>query len=238
MAIDHHDPSGPGNHRRHDGGQANGPSAQDSDRLSRRDLERFQHRARAGLDPASQRRKDIERQVRVDPHHIVAMRKRMGREGRLAEDIAADPLITAPDAAFAFLRQPQEIARHEFDAIARLMIMAGPTGAAAMEAQQHMVADGYIVDRGPNRIDHARSFMPQYDREGRGQCAVAHHHVGVAYATGVEPHADLVGTGWVHGQRFEVEGTARCFHHSGPDRDPAHDQKSKPKRRYHSRGRL
>src|SRR5207245_1891840 len=135
-------------------------------------------------------------------------------------------------------RHAQEVAGEEFGAIARLVIVTGLAGAAAVEAEQHMIAGFDAGDTGADRLDDTSPLMAEDARERDRQAPVPHHHIGMAYPTGVDFHLDLVWPGWIHPQPGEPEGTARSIDERRFNLHPRRDQNLKPKRAYHSRGGL
>src|SRR3546814_7352421 len=68
------------------------------------------------------------------------MRECVCGEGGLAEYVAADLLVLAPEASLTGAESPQKVAREKFRAIAGLVVSAGRARAARGEAEQHRIA--------------------------------------------------------------------------------------------------
>src|SRR5207249_5249107 len=98
------------------------------------------HGARPGLNAAPERRQDLQRCVRHQPHDIAFAGYAVARERRLAEKAAADLLRAEPQRRGAIAPARRKIPPSKVVAIKRLRGVATRTVGAAIVAEQYLIA--------------------------------------------------------------------------------------------------
>src|SRR5690606_17543146 len=88
--VDSNNWTGANDPRRHDCREANGSGSENSKGLAGLDAKRIDHSAGSGLQAATERRQESERQGSAHLHDVPLSRQDMRREGRLAKKVPAD----------------------------------------------------------------------------------------------------------------------------------------------------
>src|SRR5205823_3614713 len=120
-----------------DGGDPDRARAEDGEAASGRDRKAVEHGAGARLDAATEGRRDLEWDRRVELDDVSFPRHRVGRKARLAEEVRVD----VAEGRGAILRPARgEVVLEEGMAVRGFAALAGAAPAARVEGQADAVA--------------------------------------------------------------------------------------------------
>ncbi len=166
-------------------------------------IQRVQHRARAGHQPAAERAEDCERHVLAHLDHIARLHHRVARKRGLAKEMAADRAMRVMQRLAAIEPRAAKVQRHEMRAIIRLSIQARVAFAACGETQDDMVALYQIGYISADRFDDPCALVAQHERQRRRNVLIAHRDVGVTQPCRDNAHQHLVGARCFELQRLD-----------------------------------
>ena len=217
VGVDGYHGRSPGERRRHDGREPDGPQPEDGNRLAGVDRRSIEDGPHAGEHRAAEHRRHGVRDVLVNGHHGLA-----GHDGVIGKrrdaQVVVDPLAG---------RRPQQ--RLTVQEVARTVDFRGPVaerGAAGLagaavpaarhEDQHHVIADRNVRNALPHGRDPTHGLVAQRHRERPDPGAVHHGEVRVAQAGIGDVDAQFTGAGLgplqvLHHQRlrFGVAGSGR-----------------------------
>ena len=196
MEIDRDHLPGAGYLRRHDRGKAEGTGAEDGKRLPGVHLEHVEHRARAGLNPATERAQDAQGRILANPDHAAPAGQGMGGEGGLIEEVAMHRAIVAVQVMGPVGTGTGEVVGVE--AICRPGAAAARAVRAPGEGHHDVIARLQIGDARSHRLDHAGALVAQNHRPGRTALGAGRLQVRVADARRGQLDQDFVGARFRH----------------------------------------
>jgi hypothetical protein len=138
----------------------------------------------------------LERQVLVDLHDVAFGGQAVGGEARLAEPARQDLVAVAVGDSRGAVEAPTEqVAGQERVAVGGLAGQAVGAGAARVERQHDVIADGHLGDALTDGLDDARSLVPGDHRRRHGALGHPRHDVGVAHTGTDDTDEHLAGSG-------------------------------------------
>ena len=202
--------------RPHDRGEADSACAENRDRRAGTHAHRDQHGARAGLDSATERTQNLERQRPVHDHRVARSGDRVRRERRLTEPARPDRLSRGIRGGRRAVEvSPAQIPGKESLAVRGMSTATVRATPAAIEGQYDMIANGDAHDPTSNRLHHTGPLMAwnQWQRGEGGELRGTRHHVGVTHADSRDAHEDLPRRRTRELERFDgVRCVARTKH--------------------------
>ncbi len=193
VGFDHDDGRTALNHRAHDGAQTHRAATEHQQAGARLAGEGAHDGADAGLDATAQRPEQFERRIVGRLDHVSLVGERVGRQGRLAKEVAGKGLTTGGDRLAAIGSSPRIVqGRHGMTVRGQALLAVGALAARA-EGDGHTVSRRDLRHFGSDLLDHARAFVAQH-RGQRNDRACLGDDVGVAEADADDADQDLVRT--------------------------------------------
>jgi hypothetical protein len=194
--LDDHDVAGAGRGGALDGVHPDAAGPHDHHGLPRPDRGDLGRRAPAGRDAAADQRRDLQRDVRLDPHHGRLVHGDVGREGaEQAHRGHALPLGRDAVRAVGDGDAAEQVGAEVAEVLQALRTRRA-LAARRDEGGDHVIALLHVGHARPDLGDDAGALVPADDGEGRDRGAAGDQVlVGVAQAGGGELDGHLTGSG-------------------------------------------
>ncbi|CRK52857.1 hypothetical protein RHCRD62_50060 [Rhodococcus sp. RD6.2] len=190
--IDDNDRRAFGNHRGQHGSQTDRPAAEHDDGRARARTQHSQHRTSPGLDAATERAQEFDRQVACDLDGVGRGNNGVRREGGLTEPVALQCNGIHRQGGAAVGSATGVVTERESRAVRRMPIGAIDAVAARRVAEQHVIPGDQGVDGAADRLHHAGPFVAEHRGDGNGNAPGRGREIGVTDADSGYPYEHFV----------------------------------------------